>query len=69
MTVDQYNWFLTTFFTYVAFEVPSNLAIKGLRPSRWLSAIMVAWGVAMTLMGLFLKLSRPAHCSNLLGRN
>ena len=53
MTDDQYNWCLTVFFfTYAAFEVPSNLLLKKLRPSRWLPAIMVAWGTVMTLMGL-----------------
>ncbi|KAG5931253.1 hypothetical protein E4U53_001868, partial [Claviceps sorghi] len=50
---NQYNWCLTVFFfTYAAFEVPSNLLLKKLRPSRWLSTIMVAWGLVMTLMGL-----------------
>ncbi|KAK0634307.1 major facilitator superfamily domain-containing protein [Bombardia bombarda] len=50
---DQYNWCLTVFFfTYAAFEVPSNLLLKRLRPSRWLPTIMVAWGVVMTLMGI-----------------
>ncbi|KHO00479.1 high-affinity nicotinic acid transporter [Metarhizium album ARSEF 1941] len=50
---DQYNWCLTVFFfTYAAFEVPSNLLLKRLRPSRWLPSIMVAWGLVMTLMGL-----------------
>lgn len=30
----QYNWCLTVFFfTYSAFEVPSNLLLKKLRPS------------------------------------
>lgn len=49
----EYNWCLTAFFfTYAAFEVPSNLLLKKLRPSRWLPAIMVAWGVVMTLMGI-----------------
>jgi sugar phosphate permease len=53
MTGDQYNWCLTVFFfTYAAFEVPSNLVLKKLRPSRWLPTIMVAWGVVMTLMGI-----------------
>ena len=53
MTSDQYNWCLTVFFfTYAAFEVPSNLLLKKLRPSRWLPTIMVAWGVVMTLMGI-----------------
>lgn len=49
----QYNWCLTIFFfSYSAFEVPSNLILKKLRPSIWLPSIMVAWGVVMTLMGI-----------------
>ncbi|OTB06735.1 hypothetical protein M426DRAFT_54850 [Hypoxylon sp. CI-4A] len=53
MSSDEYNWCLTVFFfTYAAFEVPSNLLLKTLRPSRWLPLIMVAWGVVMTLMGV-----------------
>lgn len=53
MTDDQYNWCLTVFFfTYAAFEVPSNLVLKKLRPSIWLPSIMVAWGIVMTLMGI-----------------
>ncbi|GAW19942.1 hypothetical protein ANO14919_094350 [Xylariales sp. No.14919] len=53
MTDDQYNLCLTVFFfAYAAFEVPSNLLLKRLRPSRWLPTIMVAWGVVMTLMGI-----------------
>jgi MFS family permease len=53
MAPDQYNWCLTIFFfSYAAFEVPSNLLLKKLRPSRWLPLIMVAWGAVMTLMGI-----------------
>ncbi|KAI1415869.1 MFS general substrate transporter [Hypoxylon sp. FL1857] len=53
MSSDEYNWCLTVFFfTYAAFEVPSNLLLKKLRPSRWLPLIMVAWGTVMTLMGI-----------------
>ncbi|KPM46484.1 hypothetical protein AK830_g226 [Neonectria ditissima] len=53
MNPDQYNWCLTVFFfTYAAFEVPSNLLLKKLRPSVWLPTIMVAWGTVMTLMGI-----------------
>ena len=49
----QYNWCLTAFFfTYCAFEVPSNMLLKKLRPSIWLPSIMVAWGIVMTLMGI-----------------
>jgi MFS family permease len=53
LTDSQYNWCLTVFFfTYSAFEVPSNLMLKHMRPSIWLPIIMVSWGVVMTLMGL-----------------
>lgn len=53
LTSTQYNLCLTVFFFgYSAFEVPSNLLLKKLRPSRWLPTIMIAWGVVMTLMGL-----------------
>lgn len=53
LTNDQYNICLTVFFfSYAAFEVPSNLLLKRLRPSRWLPLIMVAWGTVMTLMGI-----------------
>ncbi|KAF7508956.1 hypothetical protein GJ744_008512 [Endocarpon pusillum] len=34
-----------------AFEPPSNLLLKRLRPSVWLPIIMVAWGIVMTSMG------------------
>lgn len=53
LTGPQYNWCLTIFFfSYSAFEVPSNLILKKLRPSIWLPSIMVAWGIVMTLMGI-----------------
>ncbi|TIA53911.1 MFS general substrate transporter [Aureobasidium pullulans] len=53
LTGADYNWCLTAFFfTYCAFEVPSNMLLKKLRPSIWLPSIMVAWGIVMTLMGL-----------------
>ncbi|KAI4734515.1 MFS general substrate transporter [Aureobasidium sp. EXF-12298] len=53
LTGAEYNWCLTAFFfTYCAFEVPSNMLLKRLRPSIWLPSIMVAWGIVMTLMGL-----------------
>lgn len=31
---------------------PSNIALRKLRPSRWLSFIMVIWGITMTLHGV-----------------
>ncbi|KAI1259316.1 MFS general substrate transporter [Xylariaceae sp. FL1019] len=49
----QYGLCLTVFFlTYAAFEVPSNIMLKRLRPSRWLPLIMVVWGAVVTLMGI-----------------
>ncbi|KAL6251807.1 hypothetical protein RBB50_002017 [Rhinocladiella similis] len=48
----QYSLCATVFFfSYSAFEIPSNLLLKKFRPSVWLPAIMVAWGTVMTLMG------------------
>ncbi|OMP83960.1 putative transporter C11D3.18C [Diplodia seriata] len=53
MTGGQYNWTLTIFFfSYCAFDLPSNIVLKKLRPSIWLPTTVVAWGIVMTLMGL-----------------
>lgn len=53
LTGHQYSLCATVFFfTYCAFEIPSNLLLKRFRPSIWLPSIMVAWGSVMTLMGL-----------------
>ncbi|KAL4897448.1 major facilitator superfamily domain-containing protein [Aspergillus ambiguus] len=53
MSGHQYSLALTVFFfPYAAFELPSNLLLKKLRPSRWLPIIMLAWGIVMTLMGV-----------------
>ncbi|KAL2841991.1 major facilitator superfamily domain-containing protein [Aspergillus pseudodeflectus] len=53
LTSQQYNMCLTAFFfTYAAFELPSNMVLKRLRPSIWLSGIMVGVGIVMTLMGI-----------------
>ncbi|KAI5857837.1 major facilitator superfamily domain-containing protein [Tricharina praecox] len=49
----EYNIALAVFFPfYVLAEVPSNMMMKRTRPSLWISIIMIAWGVCMTLMGL-----------------
>lgn len=47
------------FFTYCVFELPSNLLLKKLRPSRWLPLIMVAWGIVMVCARI------PAKCNQL----
>ncbi|CAG5148379.1 uncharacterized protein ALTATR162_LOCUS2192 [Alternaria atra] len=49
----RYNIALFIFFVpYILFEVPSNLILKKLKPSTWLSLIMVLWGVSTVGMGL-----------------
>lgn len=45
MTGHDYNIALFVFFIpYILFEVPSNIIIKRMAPSTWLSIIMVLWG-------------------------
>ncbi|KAF2097064.1 MFS general substrate transporter [Rhizodiscina lignyota] len=52
LSPQQYNWALTIFFfPYSFFEVPANLMLKFLRPSLWLSLIMLFWGITMMCMG------------------
>lgn len=49
----DYNIALFIFFIpYVLFEMPSNLILKRVRPSVWLSGIMVLWGIATMGQGL-----------------
>ncbi|KAK7056439.1 hypothetical protein VNI00_002994 [Paramarasmius palmivorus] len=53
ITDNQYLISLTVFFfSYAVFEVPSNVFLKRLRPSIWLSGLMLLWGVMMTVQGL-----------------
>ncbi|KAH8102511.1 MFS general substrate transporter [Cristinia sonorae] len=52
VTDKQYLIALTVFFfPYALFEPPSNIALRRLRPSRWLSFITFVWGIAMTFHG------------------
>ncbi|OBZ73553.1 hypothetical protein A0H81_06343 [Grifola frondosa] len=53
ITDQQYLMALTIFFfSYAVFEVPSNVFLKRLRPSIWLSLLMLCWGIMMTVQGL-----------------
>ncbi len=68
LTSAQYNACLSVFFaTYVIFEIPSNLIIKRLRPSRWIPMTMITWGIVMTFMGLTNSYSSLLACRLLLG--
>ncbi|EJT99766.1 MFS general substrate transporter [Dacryopinax primogenitus] len=53
ITDHQYLIALTIFFiSYAVFEAPSNVFLKRLRPSIWLSFTMLMWGIMMTVQGL-----------------
>ena len=57
MKGNDYNIALLVFFVpYILFEVPSNIVIRKIAPSTWLSFIMVCWGT-----GLFTALT-TSHC-------
>jgi MFS family permease len=48
----RYNTALTVFFVpYALLEIPSNIILKLIRPSIWISFLCFAWGTVMTLMG------------------
>jgi MFS family permease len=48
----DYNVALAIMFPfYVATEIPSNMMMKRLRPSVWLTVIMVSWSTVMICMG------------------
>uniref|UniRef100_A0A0K3C9C4 BY PROTMAP: gi/647401743/emb/CDR48098.1/ RHTO0S16e01200g1_1 [Rhodosporidium toruloides] n=1 Tax=Rhodotorula toruloides TaxID=5286 RepID=A0A0K3C9C4_RHOTO len=56
---NQYQIALVVFFVgYVSTEIPGNILLKKMRPSRFIPAIMISWGIVMTLMGT---------CSNFAG--
>lgn len=44
------------FLPYAIFEVPSNIVLKLIRPSLWLTVLVIAWGIVRKLI------SRPPIC-------
>lgn len=45
LTGSQYNIALTAFFfPYSLFEVPSNVVLKLVKPSWWISILVLIWG-------------------------
>lgn len=53
ITGGQYNAALSLFFVSYSLSEPlTNILLKRLRPSIFIPAIMVAWGIVMTTMGL-----------------
>jgi sugar phosphate permease len=53
MSDGQYAAALSLFFvSYAGFEPLTNVLLKRLKPSVFIPAIMVLWGIVMTTMGL-----------------
>ncbi|KAI1002194.1 hypothetical protein K3495_g6004 [Podosphaera aphanis] len=64
----DFNIALAFFFPfYVLAEIPSNVLLKQLRPSIWLTIITVTWGIVMILTGLVRNLNELLVCRALLG--
>jgi len=55
------------FVTYILCELPSNMVIKRLRPSRWIAFITVSWGIVATLTGLAQNFAGLVVCRLILG--
>ncbi|KAJ5632693.1 hypothetical protein N7490_009032 [Penicillium lividum] len=65
---DQYQIAVSILFvTYCFFEVPSNLVIKKLKPSRYIATISVLWGIIATLTGITQSYGGLIACRVLLG--
>ncbi|OCB88609.1 MFS general substrate transporter [Sanghuangporus baumii] len=53
ITDRQYLIALTCFFfPYALFEPPSNIMLKKLKPSRWLSFLILCWGIVLVMHGV-----------------
>ena len=55
------------FVTYILSELPSNLVIKKLHPSRWIAFITVSWGIIATLTGVTQNYAGLLVCRLFLG--
>ncbi|KAF4121438.1 nicotinic acid transporter [Geosmithia morbida] len=68
LTGGQYQIAVSILFaTYIASELPSNLVIKRLTPSRWLCFITTAWGIVATLTGIVQNFAGLVACRVILG--
>ncbi|PIG79518.1 MFS transporter [Aspergillus arachidicola] len=65
---NQYNIASTLFFVpYIIFEIPSNIILKKTRPSLWLSAQVVTWGIVMACMSTVQGFAGLTVCRVFLG--
>ncbi|ERF75634.1 hypothetical protein EPUS_04614 [Endocarpon pusillum Z07020] len=64
----KFNIALFMFFIpYILLEVPSNIILKKIRPSLWLSSIMLGWGVITICQGFTQSFAGLVICRVLLG--
>lgn len=64
----DYNVVLAVFFpTYVLAEIPSNMMIKRLTPSIWLTFIMIVWSIVVIAMGFVTNFGSLVAVRALLG--
>ncbi|RVX67115.1 hypothetical protein B0A52_08358 [Exophiala mesophila] len=68
LTGSQFQLSVSIFFvTYVLFEIPSNMIIKKITPSKWLAFITFSWGIISTLTGMTQNLGGLIACRILMG--
>ncbi|KAI9813844.1 MAG: hypothetical protein M1827_003634 [Pycnora praestabilis] len=68
MTGNDYNVATLMFFVpYILLEVPSNVLLKRVAPSTWLSLLMVLWGIITVCQGLTQSYAGLVVCRVLLG--
>jgi MFS family permease len=68
MKGQDYNIALFTFFIlYILLEVPSNIILKRLRPSIFLSSIMLGWGIVTVCQGVTKSFGGLVACRVVIG--
>ncbi|KAL8859439.1 MAG: hypothetical protein Q9178_004117 [Gyalolechia marmorata] len=68
MSGHDYNIALQVFFIpYILFEVPSNICMRKVRPSTWISGIMIGWGIITVCQGVTQSFAGLVICRTLLG--
>lgn len=68
MKGNDYNIALFLFFIpYIAFEVPCNILLKKMRPSVFLSVIIIGWGIVTIGMGCVKTYGGLIACRMLIG--
>ena len=67
---NMYNVAVTLFFVpYTLLEVPSNIVLKLMRPSRWIALLMFFWGLTMTYGPLFSTSPHVLNATNIMASN